>query len=357
MTPDVDILKIDEQIKKQLSERNSVDKHLQIIKQIDIELTDASCSNDYKSILKSEKDKINRLLSTHDNEMNFYICETIDIIEKYKDILKTPKKVSFMGKIIDDHNEEKTKLINDFNEITSTYSFNKQINMDNTLCTNCLAKITRENREDDKHVCEICFVEQNLNILKSSFNDTNRVNISSKYSYDRKSHFRDCINQYQGKQGAVIPDELYKALEIKFKFHNLLCVDENTPRIKRYSKITKKTILTFLKEIGYPKHYENINLIYSNVTGVKLNDISHIITSILNDFDILVEQYDKTYATISRKNFINTQYVLFQLLRKHNHLCQKEDFTNIKTIDRKFFHDNIMKTLFEQLGWNYTSIF
>jgi hypothetical protein len=45
------------------------------------------------------------------------------------------------------------------------------------------------------------------------------------------------------------------------------------------------------------------------------------------------------------------------LLKKHGYPCQKEDFANIKTIDRKFFHEHILKTLFQKLGWNYTSIF
>ncbi len=33
------------------------------------------------------------------------------------------------------------------------------------------------------------------------------------------------------------------------------------------------------------------------------------------DFDKLTEQYDLLFKDIERKNFINTQYVLFQLLR------------------------------------------
>ena len=32
-----------------------------------------------------------------------------------------------------------------------------------------------------------------------SYNAINRVNITSKYTYDRKIHFRDCVNQFQGK--------------------------------------------------------------------------------------------------------------------------------------------------------------
>ena len=113
----------------------------------------------------------------------------------------------------------------------------------------------------------------------------------------------------------------------------------------------------FLKELGYSKHYENINLIYSNITGKKLDDISHLVDRMIQDFDILSDTYDRKFSDTNRKNFINTQYVLFQLLRKHGHACDKEDFTNLKTVDRKFFHEEMIKKLFQELGWNYVSIF
>ena len=72
---------------------------------------------------------------------------------------------------------------------------------------------------------------------------------------------------------------------------------------------------------------------------------------------------DKPYATgrptmnINRKNFINTQYVLYQLLLRHKHSCKKEDFIILKTIDRKYFHDEICKSLFEHLGWNFSPFY
>ena len=65
----------------------------------------------------------------------------------------------------------------------------------------------------------------------------------------------------------------------------------------------------------------------------------------------------KKFKHINRKNFINTQYVLFQLLRRHRHSCKKEEFIILKTIDRKFFHDEICKELFEELGWNHSPFY
>ena len=80
----------------------------------------------------------------------------------------------------------------------------------------------------------------------------------------------------------------------------------------------------------------------------------------MDDFDILTNLYDKNFKNkpgFERKNFINTQYVLYQLLLKYKHVCKKEDFTILKTVDRKSFHDDITKTLFEELGWNMSPLF
>jgi hypothetical protein len=174
--------------------------------------------------------------------------------------------------------------------------------------------------------------------------------------YDRKIHFRDCINQYQGKQNSTINQKVYDDLEKQFELHHLLVGDKSTPKNIRFSNIKKEHISIFLKELEYTKHYENINLIHYNITGNKPDDIGYLEDKLLEDFDILTELYDKKFKHIDRKNFINTQYVLYQLLLRHKHPCNKNDFSILKTIDRKTFHDDIMKDLFIDLGWNFQEI-
>jgi hypothetical protein len=45
------------------------------------------------------------------------------------------------------------------------------------------------------------------------------------------------------------------------------------------------------------------------------------------------------------------------LLRRHKYPCQKEDFNILKTIDRKYYHDEICSELFHDLGWNFQPLF
>jgi len=98
-------------------------------------------------------------------------------------------------------------------------------------------------------------------------------------------------------------------------------------------------------------------LIHHQLTGKPTPDISHLENGLLNDFDILVDTYDKKFKNSERKNFINTQYVLFQLLKRHRYPCKKEDFNMLKTVDRKYFHDTICSELFADIGWSFTALF
>lgn len=354
----VDILEIDSMIRNELSSDN-IDKYIEIRRRLEKTISKTSDVK-IRERITDEIKKIDSQIEDLQNEynINFYIHDTIEFIEQYKQLLKAPKKINFMGKVCEPDNTEKNDIIKKYIIASSKYTEKVHENIFiESRCFNCGSILKFELLDDNMYICENCSVEQGLTTITSSFSDSERVNISSKYAYDRKTHFRECINQYHGKQNVNIPNKIYEDLDKKFEFHGLLNGTKDTPRKIRYSRITKKTILLFLKELGYSKHYENINLLFSVITDTPLDDISHLIEFILNDFDKLSELYDKKYADTNRKNFINTQYVLFQLLRKHGHNCDKEDFTNLKTVDRKFFHENMIKKLFQDLGWNYISIF
>ena len=302
--------------------------------------------------------KIQDILSQH--SYNFYIFETASLLDGYKKILKTPIVVSFFDKPVkSDIDKRKKQIIQEFLKIAKKYTdikdefvfpHNKKIKV---VCKTCGNKnlIIDENM----NICTSCGTQYELINQSTSYKDIDRINISMKYTYDRIIHFRDCINQYQGKQNSNIDKKVYDDLEDQFDKLHLLVGDKNTPRKERFKNITKDHINIFLKELGYTKHYENVNLIHYKFTDIPPDDISHLENKLMDDFICLTELYDKRYKQekkISRKNFINTQYVLFQLLNRHKHPCKKEDFNILKTIERQSFHDEITKELFEELGWN-----
>lgn len=319
----------------------------------------------YKKQLKHCQDKTEIQKKIHDIEtkesLSFYISETAEIIEKYKKILKTPLKISFCGKQTQETSTEKNQLERLFLSIAKKYMdvyFFETFVKEKLTCDNCQFLMVK--LPDNAILCENCGLQIDYLSKAVSYKDVQRINSTHKYTYERRIHFRDCINQYQGKQNCNIDSNLYKKLEEQYEKHGLLCGSANDPKEVRFQKVKKEHTLLFLQEIGYDKPYDNINLIYSVQTGTKCDDISYLEETLINDFDTLIPLYDKKFRyekRIDRKNFINMQYVLFQLLKRHKHPCKPEDFNLFITIDRKSFHDDICKELFEELGWNHTPYF
>jgi len=359
---DVDLLSIDATIRKAFDEQYCQLPGLyERLKDLETTALSANLStrmkHDLEKTLEKTREHIKKLESKED--LNFYTAETAEIINEYMRILKTPIKLSFTGKVKTD-DKVKASLVQRYLDIAQKYhkievkSTPKKHHMSCEGCSNKKDFII----EDNSCICPECGTQQELVSQSTSYKDVDRVNIATKYTYDRKIHFRDGMNQYQGKQNCTIDQKVYDDLEEIMERHHLLVGDKTTKKTTRFSRIAKEHTLMFLRELGYPKHYENLNLIHYNLTGVKPDDISHLEDVLLADFDLLVETYDKHFKhKVSRVNFISTQYVLFQLLQRHKHPCKKEDFVILKTMERKSFHDTLCQELFSRLGWNFVSLY
>ena len=361
MSDSLDIISIDSKIRANFkAEMNQIDTHKERLFGIEESIKTVGLKARLLNTLLQAKKELQEYIYNIDNEIdyNFYIIKTIPLIDEYSKLLTVPIKISFMGKP-QKKNPKTEEIIKKYIEIASAYvDIDMEYDTKNNIliiCKNCNNKKDFEIIEYNTYTCMKCFAQQTImKHVSSSYNDIDRVNISSKYMYDRKVHFRDCIKQYQGKQNSTVHPKVYSKLQDQFELHHLLTGDlSNTNREIFFSKVTKNHILIFLRELGYSTHYENVHLIHYNFTGIKPDDISHLEDILLDDFDALTDLYDKKFKNINRKNFINTQYVLYQLLQRHKHKCKKEEFIILKTIDRKFFHDEVCKVLFEELGWNH----
>jgi hypothetical protein len=357
----IDILSLDTKIKDKFKEElNKLNEYKKKIGELEETKNKNVVSLRVKKDLDKNIDYFRDKIKNIDN-LHFYIADTAHLLNKYREILQTPVKMNFIGRS-SQNNKEKREIIIKYLEIAQKYT---DINIEipskskKIMCSNCNNKKDFDIIDNSIYICLVCGVEQEILLHLSSYRDIDRVNISTKYTYDRKIHFRDCINQYQGKQNCSIDPKVYVDLEDQLRRHHLLG-DENTPRKDRFKNITKDHIHLFLKDLEYTKHYENVNLIHYQLTGKKPDDISYLEDRLLDDFDLLTDLYDKKFKNKSgfdRKNFINTQYVLYQFLLRYNHTCNKDDFTILKTVDRKSFHDDIAKACFEELGWNFTPLF
>ena len=368
MINDIDILQIDEIIKNELlKDSTKLDEYYKKVDYLKEIIHQNNLSDRIKQKIQEDITTIQETIESIKNQERYisYMNETTDILDQYKKTISKPIKITFIGKKVKDiHLEEYIKqfckIARKYIELEKYVTIEPENDKNKLACKHCGEKKKYEILENKIFICIVCGFQNEILKNSLSYKDTSRVNISGKYTYERRIHFRDCMNQYQGKQNSTIHKKVYDDIQEKLISYGIISKDETIEKQIRYTKVTKEHILLFLKETEHSNHYEDSNLIYHNITGKTLDDISHLEQRLLDDFDALSSLYDKKYRNnkkTNRKSFINTQYVLYQLLKRHKHPCRKEDFNILKTLDRKNFHDEVCKDLFEELGWNFTPSF
>ena len=392
----IDILSIHDRIVK---DYNKIDET--ILNESDFSLNQSKWETLYSEIsentsndvLSDIKKKFKTVDTQSTQNFNFYIMQTISLLEEYEKIKKSLQKVQFFrqnNSIEDDKKERLQTIIDQYMNIIKEffpnyYNMYQNINCEsekitkkkgstvqnNIKCTNCNLEQDQFVYTDNHLVCSLCgnvISLTNDNLI--SFRDIERVNIGSKYIYDRKTHFRECIKRFQGKQNVNIPSHIWENLYEKLLSYQLIPKNyKDLDKKEAFKLVTKEHIHMFLKELGCSKYYEDIVYIYHKITGHEIPDITHLENNLMADFDLLLETYDSvplnkllllppwSNSKTERKNFINNQYVLYQLLRKYKYSCKKEDFQFLKTSDRKLFHDIVCQQLFEKLGWNFHALY
>ena len=295
-----------------------------------------------RDIQKSEKE-IKRLQYIEE----YYKTSTTEIIERFKQLITQIKTTNFLKKDSKDIPEDnQLELLKDeFYQVILNIFTQKEIH-----------EIIKQGKfiRDEKHTN----IEADLSTTHVVYNDMNRINFNQKYKYEKRCHFRDTINQYQGLQHKNLKDtQVIKDIEEMIEKHGL--ANEEFPvvdRINRYSRVTKDHIRMFLSETKNPKNYEDLQLIFSIITGKKCPNISKFVPMLYEDFDLLVEAF-LDISTILRKNFLNSHYVLRQLLRRYNYEVPEDDLSHLKTPNRKRQHDDIYQKCCEKLGWNFSPLY
>lgn len=309
----------------------------------------------------------------------FYDMEYAQLLEQYQTLLTQPKRVSFMGKR-EQESADSQQFTTKYLELLKKYDLLRLehcgvVTPPSTqattpkCCSGCGSHNVLLDSQSNTEICEDCGKDEEKTGKLINFRDISRVNLSNKYLYERSAHFKDCIAQYQGKQNVVIAEQVYQDIRQKLWSNGLVNLKSPTsgrvlttddPPDKKYARVTKEHIAIFLKETGHTKNYEDTVLIYKNITHKKVDDISHLENKLMEDFEAISKEYDRIFkftCKVDRKSFINTQYILYQLLRKHRYPCEQKDFNIVKTLDRRVFHDQIMGQIYLNLGWSFQPLF
>ncbi|NDE18024.1 hypothetical protein EBZ80_24195, partial [bacterium] len=260
-------------------------------------------------------------------------------MDRYRTVIKAHKKVSFVdnrksaAQGADSTEDQVADILRAYHDVVLQYYpsesdlFHRETTEDDNART--ARRLLSRQREEATTTCSVCnsgaatvmdFGDRSIvceqcgfvtavdsHTLQASFKDMDRVNLSCKYQYDRITHFRDCMNQFQGKQNALIDRSVFEALRYQFVQHGLVPANyADLSKEVAFRNVSKEHILLFLKETGNTKHYDDVALIHFELSGKRPPDISHLENALLQDFHKLTTLYDKKYRQSKRKNFINT---------------------------------------------------
>jgi len=369
-----DIVFLDKKIKKTLlDDKKDLKKYNIRLTSMKDQLSDSLLRyNEKKQLMSGISELENKIIDiSNDIPYSMYLSRTYALIEEYTKLLDTAVQTTFTSTNTTEHHNRtlrKDKLINDYINIAQDYIDIDLVYINNPvselkICTNCKNTDCIE-LIDNICVCRECGKENILISTQSSFKDTDRVSFTRKYKYDRITHFRDIIMKYQAKQSNNIPPKLFLDIKNELTQHGLMTADVSSGRKTphgskklKYSKVTRRHIYMFLKELRYNDYYDDCTLIYCTITGDTPPNLGGIETKLLQDFKTLITTYKKVSdqdVKMKRKNFLNSQYVLFQLLRKYKYNCRKEEFNIIKTRDRRIEHDEIYSKMCKHLMWSFT---
>lgn len=357
-----DILQLDERIKKILcDESKRLSEYENRIESINEELKTNILYRKKKELIK-EKEELEKKIEDINNNTLFaeYICVSQNIINEYINLLSVPTNKQFFGETKND-SEEKYRITNQdklqekFLEIAKKYlpiKNTKQEIIKKQVCT-CGSNDFTHN--DNNYICNECGLENIIYSSQTNFRDVDRVNLSQKYKYNRRIHFRDIIYQYQGKQNKKIDQKVYDDCENWFYEHNLLLYNKKLSRehpewYKNHSKITKEYVVMSLKENKYINNYDDMNFIHNYFTNIPCPDISDIENELLDDFDSFLEVYE-SFSDLDRTNLLNGQYILYRFLKRRKRPVNINDFHMVSTRDRLSEYSEIYNRICMQLEW------
>jgi hypothetical protein len=331
----------------------------------------------YYNVLCNNNSSKTEQLKVHDNinqlnkeicdiESNYdamdYVCKAWEFIENIEDLDKLNETENETENEKNENekneNENQTGILKFVNhkghskkgQIYKEYidkCFNKIVINKNTLntCKNC--DNNEFTYESGQKICTNCGCCENY--IDTSINSVNYNDIITiepavqAFSYQRKNHFKEWLNQLQAKEVTNIPETVINLLLIEIKKERITEMDQiNSTRIKKY-----------LKKLKLNKYYEHIPNIISKITNSPQLKITPDFENILlNLFDLIQEPFQK-HCPENRKNFLSYSYTLHkfcQILNKNEYLIY---FPLLKSREKLFEQEKIWKKICKELNWEF----
>lgn len=157
--------------------------------------------------------------------------------------------------------------------------------------------------------------------------------------YQKITHFREVLNNFQGRECKTIPHNIIMLIKHE--------INDNM----RY--VNHLVVRSLLKKHRFTKYVENVNSILFILTGQQPPFIpKEVEVKLIKYFKQIVNVFDECKTT-SRVNFLNYYYVLYKLLEVMSQDDLMQHVPRMKSKHRVLEHDKIWKRICNTLNWQF----
>ena len=297
--------------------------------------------NDYDNEFAKEDKKEDKKEDTENNEYNE---DNEESSKKQNDNMNILKFVNKTGKTTkgEEYNRYYNKCFLNINCSTTPDSSNNS-------CKKCKEDNFEIDSKNGVIICTNCgSCEQHYDYSANGMNysdSTHIETVSQPFSYQRKNHFREWLNQLQGKEVTVIPDTVI----------NLVLLEIKKERITNSDDITSERIKKYLKKLKLNKYYEHIPNLISKITNKSPLTITKDFEEVLLELFDKIQEPFKKHCPKDRKNFLSYSYTLHkfcQLLGKDEYLIY---FPLLKSREKLFEQEKIWRGICDDLKWKFVT--
>lgn len=293
-------------------------------------------------MLQIHEDRLNAFTDSNSTgEQLDYLLDTAKIVEEYS---RNPPR------------ERKRELINEYCRVTGmrcpTY---RNESRESSTCEKCGGDIV-ENRRESYVVCVDCGTCSALLLQSSmefaSYDQLKNLNVKAQYTYERKSHFKEELEQCQGKEANVIPSKILDAVLLQ-------CMKDKVFTMQDFKK---KDMRAILKRVGlstYYKHSVKIIQLLGGNTGLDLSKyekvLYHMFQLIQVPFDENKHLLDLCRLKAARQNFLNFRYTMRKFLEilKFDNDVLNDYFPYSKNKKTLETYDRVWENICRKFRWDF----
>jgi hypothetical protein len=173
--------------------------------------------------------------------------------------------------------------------------------------------------------------------------DLHNYKVHQKRDYKKLDHFKEVLNQFQGKEMRDIPEEVIQCIRAR--------IPDNIEQITDLTGVNITRCI--LRQSKLTKYIENAHYIWAMASNRQPPYIEKLVEDkLVRYFKAIVQVYEPLKGQ-KRNSFLNYYYVLYKLL----HLMKEYELLPyiplLRTKQRIREHDRMWRRICDELDWNY----